>query len=337
MRRAALCNFDRAVWHSARALWTAAFIAALLCGATSRPAAARTANLAYPPSELVQRLAEQPFEILEAKPSRGLKNEVGLKARVRFADGEEMTVKIRPAGRGGSEFNNEPRYELAAYRLQSLFLDSPDYVVPPTALRMLPLATVQRYAPKVRATFGDADDVMVVLQYWLDNVAPKGDIFDPARFASDAEYARRLGNMNILTYAIRHRDSNFGNFLVSTVPDEPTSWSVDNGVAFDAEESDRGAAWADIRLEWLPKAPLERLRSVDESAIERQLASLAEWHLEQGHYVARPPGDSISTYRGVRHKGDVVQVGLTSREMGDIERRITRLLGQVDKGKIQVR
>jgi len=314
-----------------------ALVAAALCLAPVQPAGARSANLAWPPAQLATRLASEPFEIITAKPSRGLKNEVGLKAQVRFADGTEMTVKVRPAARGASEFNNEPRYELAAWLLQQLFLDPPDYVVPPTALRMLPLKTVEQYSPKVRSTFTDADQVLVVLQYWLENVEPKGDILDPARFASDTEYARRLGNMNILTYIIRHKDSNFGNFLISTVPDEPSAWSVDNGVAFAAEESDRGAAWADIRLDWLPRPAIDRLSRIDRAALEHDLASFAEWHLENGSYVAATPGEAMSKYRGVRHKKGVVQMGLTDHEIRDVERRIERLLSDVGKGKIAVR
>ncbi|HSN73046.1 MAG TPA: hypothetical protein VLT59_16140, partial [Steroidobacteraceae bacterium] len=232
---------------------------------------ARNANLAYAMAELESRLGSQPFEILEAKPSRGLKEEVGLKARVRFADGTEMTLKIRPAAPGASEFNNEPRYELAAYRLQPLFLDQDDYVVPPTALRMLPRSVLTTYSPNVRPTFRDADQVLVVLQYWMENVEGQRDILDPARFAAEPEYARRMGNFNLLTYAIKHGDSNFGNVLISTDPAEPRAWAVDNGVAFEAAESDRGNIWSQIRVDWVPDVAVIRLRELDRARLEEKL------------------------------------------------------------------
>jgi hypothetical protein len=256
---------------------------------------------------------------------------------VRFPDGVEMALKVRPAAPGASEFNNEPRYELAAYRLQSLFLDVDDYVVPPTALRMLPRSTLERYAPKVRPTFKGSEDVLVVVQYWMENVAGKGDILEPERFASDAEYARRFGNFNLLTYAIDHGDSNLGNVLISTVPDEPRAWAVDNGVAFNSPESDRGNVWAKIRVAWLPAATMARFRELDRDRLTDALAVLAEWRLVDQRYEPVTPGDNLSKGRGVRTKGDRVQLGLTTLEIRTIERRVESLVKQVDKGKVEVR
>jgi hypothetical protein len=317
-----------------RLLAIAVFAASLLPIGT---AGARSANIAFPLVELEQRLDEQPFEILEAKPSRGLKNEVGLKARVRFPDGVEMALKIRPAAPGASEFNNEPRYELAAYRLQSLFLEPDDYVVPPTALRMLPRSALVAYAPGLRPTFKGSDDVLVVVQYWMENVEGKGDILDKARFATDPEYARRFGEFNLLTYAIKHGDSNLGNVLISTVPGEPRVWAVDNGVAFNSPESDRGNAWSKIRVDWLPAATMARFGELDRDRLTDALAVLGEWRLVDGHYQPVTPGENLSKGRGVRTKDDRVQLGLTSLEIRSIERRVESLVKQVDKGKLEVR
>ena len=309
----------------------------MLTAAPGAELCAQNANVAYATAELDQRLAVEPFEILEAKPSRGLEEEVGLRARVRFADGVEMTLKVRPAGPGASEFNNEPRYELAAYRIQSLFLDPDDYVVPPTALRMMPLATLKPYAPAARPTFRKSDDVLVVLQYWMENVAGKGDILDVARFAADPEYARRFGSFNLLTYAIDHGDSNLGNVLISTVPGEPRAWAVDNGVAFDAPESDRGNVWSEIRVPWLPAAEVGRLRTLDEARLEESLAVLAQWRRIDGRLEAVEPGANLSKYRGVRIEYDIVQLGLKGNEIRSIARRIGALMKQIDKGRIEVR
>lgn len=303
--------------------------------ASGGPAHAQNANIAYPIAQLENRLAHDSFEILDARPSRGLKEEVGLTANLRFADGQEMRVKLRPAGRGGSEFNNEPRYEYAAYQLQALFLDEDDYVVPPTALRMLPRSMLTPYAPRAPATFHKVDDVLVVLQYWLKDVEPRRDILDPARFAADEAYARSMGNLNVLTYIIKHQDSNFGNFLVSIVDQDPHGWSVDNGVAFASEESDRGSHWDDIRLPRLPRAAIDRLRTVSREDIERELAVLAQWEAVNGRFEQRPPGAALSTRLGVRQKDGLVQLGLTGREISATARRIERLLDRVDTGKLQ--
>ena len=40
------------------------------------------------------------------------------------------------------------------------------------------------------------------------------DVYNPARFAADPVYARHIGQLNVLTYLIEHRDSNLGNFLL---------------------------------------------------------------------------------------------------------------------------
>ena len=66
---------------------------------------------------------------------------LGLKA---FADGNcggEIEAKLRPAATKGDIFNNVPRYEIAAYRLQMLYLDPDDYVTQqrPTVLRAVAL------------------------------------------------------------------------------------------------------------------------------------------------------------------------------------------------------
>src|SRR5678809_1016277 len=87
---------------------------------------AEDSNVIRPVADLEQRLTSMPFEILKADKARGIKEDVALKTDVRFQDGVELRIKIRPANYGGSEFNNEPRYEQAAYELQKAFLDESD-------------------------------------------------------------------------------------------------------------------------------------------------------------------------------------------------------------------
>ena len=82
-----------------------------------------------------------------------------------FNDTTAIEVKWAVAPTGGEAFNNQPRYEAAAYELQKLFLDERDYVVPPTALRMVPQSVFTASAGlKGEPTFEDSPAVLVELQ-----------------------------------------------------------------------------------------------------------------------------------------------------------------------------
>ena len=90
-------------------------------------------NFLAPVPVIEQQLTSAPFEIMNIKGARFTKDKTE-RGTIMFADSTTMTVKIKPAGAGADEFNNRPRYELAAYQLQKLFLDPDEYVVPPTVL-----------------------------------------------------------------------------------------------------------------------------------------------------------------------------------------------------------
>ena len=223
------------------------FAAALLLFSA---AAAQDANIKQPIAELEQLLAAEPLVITKAEISRpNAKGDITLKADVSFGGAPPLRVKLRRAEPGADSFNNVPRYDLAAYELQKLFLDPAEYVVPPTALRMVPLADFAKYAPGVERTFPAADQVLAVVQYWLSDIKVIADVYDPERFAADPVYARHIGQLNVLTYLIRHRDSNLGNFLIGKAEVGARVFSIDHGVAFASEDSDRGEVWKDMRVE----------------------------------------------------------------------------------------
>ena len=107
-----------------------------------------------------------------------------------------------------------PRYDLAAYELQKLFLDPADFVVPPTALRMVALeefAQVLAGRQAAPSAVPNRSGGGAVLAARRQGVA---DVYDQERFAADPVYARHIGQLNVLTYLIEHRDSNVGNFLI---------------------------------------------------------------------------------------------------------------------------
>jgi hypothetical protein len=174
----------------------------------------------------------------------------------------------------------------------------------------------------------------VVLQYWLQEVRVIEDVYDAQRFAADAVYARHIGQLNVFTLLIAHGDSNVGNFLISRAESGARVFSIDNGVAFAFNESDRGQLWKFMRVDRLPQDTVERLRRITAAELERRLGVLAQWRLEDGRWVATPPGANLGSGRGVRVKDGVVQLGLTKSEIADVWRRLARLLKDVDAGRI---
>jgi hypothetical protein len=286
-------------------------------------------------------LANDPMKIVSADKSRPkAPGDITSKADVSFGGREPFRVKLRRSEPGAEGFNNVPRYDLAAYAIQQMLMDSNEYVVPPTALRMVP---VEEYKPyyhdpdAVKPTFKGADEVLCVVQYWLQHVRNPPDIYDPVRFDADPVYARHIGQLNVFTYLIEHRDSNQGNFLISDAEQGPRVFSIDHGVAFASLDSDRGTAWLKLRVDRLPKDTVDRVRPlVDRDLLASKLGVLGQWELRDGHYVPVEATENLNARRGVRIKDGVVQMGLTRDEIAAIARQAKSLINQVDFGKIKV-
>jgi hypothetical protein len=318
----------RARWSSLAAVLTALSVLVAL------PLMAQDANFALPVAELERLLHAEPLVITQAEISRPkAAGDITLRADISFGGAPPVRVKLRKAEPGAESFNNVPRYDLAAYELQKLFLEPRDFVVPPTALRMVALDEFVKYSPGVKPTFGVARQALAVVQYWLNDVRTVADVYDPERFAGDAVYARHIGQLNLLTYLIEHRDSNAGNFLIGRQERAARVFSVDNGVAFASEGSDRGELWKDLRVKQLPADAIEKLRAVTPASLTQSLGVLAQWRLEGGLYVPMTPGNNLGPTQGVRRRGDVVQMGLTRREITSIQRLLERLIQQVDSGR----
>jgi hypothetical protein len=312
-------------------------VLAALIVAASWSAAAQDRNITVPVADLERMLGSEPMHIVDAKISRPKLQgavDITLKADVSFSGQPPLRLKVRKAERGAEVFNNVPRYDLAAYELQKLLMDAEEYVVPPTALRMIPIAELRPYASALRATFPGSDDVLCVVQYWLQDVAVPADVLFPARFESDALYARHIGQLNVFTYLINHRDSNLGNFMISAVPEGARVFSIDHGVAFASEPSDRGELWKSMRVKRLPADTVARLRKLTEADLASRLSVLAQWKLENGHYVAVSPGANLSPRFGVRRDEGVVQMGLSNSEIGAVWSRAQKLLRMIDDGDI---
>jgi hypothetical protein len=297
--------------------------------------AAGEPHFARPVTEIERELEVEPLSIVSAAISRPRAvGDITLRVQASFAGRPPYAIKLRRAEPGAEAFNNRPRLDSAAYALQKLFLDPAEYVVPPTALRMIPIEELRAHSPGVRPTFAGSDDVLAVLQYWLQDVSAVADVYDPAWFAADAVYARHIGQLNVLTYLIEHADSNVGNFLIARSGDGARVFAVDNGTAFGFRDADRGELWRQLRVDRLPADTVERLRRLDEAQLRSRLAVLAQWELRDGHYVAVTPGANLGPRRGVRNRGGVLQLGLTSREIARVRMRARRILEEVDRGHI---
>jgi hypothetical protein len=322
-------------------LGTAFAFILMMNAAAVRPAFAQDRNVTLPVPELEHMLQSEPMHIVNAEISRPkAKGDITLKGDVAFGDHDPIRVKLRKAEPGADTFNNVPRYDMAAYELQKLLIDPSEYTVPPTALRMVPIADLRQHTstvtptPVFKPTFKGSDDVLCVVQYWLQDVKVPPDVFDQALYESDAGYARHVGQMNVFTYLIRHGDSNLGNFIMSANPQGARVFSIDNGVAFASEASDRGEAWKSMRVKRVPADTVERLRKLTEADLTTHLGVVGQWELQDGHYVAVPLGENLGPNAGVRRKGTTVQTGLTHSEISGVWDRAQRLQKMFEKGDL---
>jgi len=320
----------------AGASWARFSVSAILVGLlSSGPLAGlptQSVNLLHAPEEVERRLGQEAFEVLRRVGSR-FEGDRTQQATLRFGDGERMLVKWARAPLGGEAYNNRPQYEVAAYRLQKLFLDPEDYVVPPTVARCFPVEWYRNLEPRVVPTFRDARDVLVVLQYWLWNVS-SWDGPDRGRIASDTLYARRVANFNLLTYLIRHNDANEGNYLVSEDSTDRRLFVVDNGLSFGWDRSDRGHHWRELRVDRLPRETVERLRRLDEELLNERLGIVAHFEERNGHLIPVLPGHNLNPGKGMRRDEGVLQMGLAEGEISRVWERIRQVLERVDRGEI---
>ncbi len=311
-----------------------ATFAAALALALPAAGAAQDSNITMPVDSIERLLTSDSFDIVVQQGSR-FEGDRTTRTALAYPDGTMLLSKWAPAPPGGEAFNNVPRFELGAYEIQELFLDESEYVVPPTVARAFPVEWYRALDPDARATFRDIDAVVVVLQYWLFSVSNEG-FWDRDRFRADSVYARHFANFNILTYLIRHGDENVGNYLFSTDPSNPRVFSVDNGIAFSSRESDRGHRWRRLEVDRVPAATVERLRSLTEDELVRQLETLVQFRIRpDGTLERETPRPAVEPDQGIRRSGTTLQLGLTRREIHDVWARVQRILEDVARGDLE--
>lgn len=297
-------------------------------------AVAQDSNIPLDIASIEQMLADDSISFIPPKDIR-FKGDAAKTTIMKRADGFFFRVKIKRAPQGGEGYNNQPRYEIAAYQLQKLFLDPDDYVVPPTAARAIPIDQYEEFEANLFPTFRKTRVVFCTVQYWLSKVSAD-NVFDAARLQHDSGYAYHVANLNILTYLIRHSDSNKGNLLISTDPDNPRVFAVDNGMAFANITSERGYDWREMRIERLPEKTISRLRSITREHLQETLGVVAQFSGTGDQFVATSSGANLDANRGVRFQNGIVQFGLTAKEIDQLWNRMRALLQQIDDGQMQL-
>ncbi len=292
---------------------------------------AQDSNIKYPVEIIEQMLLYDPVEIVFPKDIR-FEGDKAKTAILKRDDGFSFRIKFKKAPIGGQALNNQPRYEIAAYKLQKLFLKPNNFVVPPTAGRGFPLDVYKKLDPNVIPTFKGTSSVFCVIQYWLHNVKATG-IFDEKLFDSDTLYAKHLANFNILTYLIKHNDSNIGNILISSDPTNPRIFAVDNGIAFGEVESPRGYEWRNIRINRLPRESIDALRQYQYRDLVEELGVVAQYRFVNDQLIPMVPKENFNDHKGVRTLDDMFQLGLTASEIKEVYERLKKLLQKVDSGE----
>ena len=299
--------------------------------------AAMPRNWPMPPSEFDYRLAFEDFEIREVK-SAGAGVTGASRFTVAFPDGEVLKIKWKRFPEKTLDgWNNSPRKELATYRIQRWLFDEPDYVVPTPVPRCIPLAVYAPVDAEAKPSVAGTSCVLGLAAVWMNDVTKADDLDDDDRFEADPQFARHLADFNLLTYLIDHRDGRDGNFLISTDPSDPRVFAVDNGIAFQGFPWNFFVRnWNHIRVPWLRREPIERLRALPPEEIER-LGTLFDMEVDAaGILRLKQPTAPLDPDKGARIADGRVQLGLTATEIATLKTRITDLLADVDAGKISV-
>jgi hypothetical protein len=256
-----------------------------------------------------------------------------------------IKAKWKEAGDHGTALNNEPRKEIAAYRLQRLFLTEDEYVVPPTATRCFP---IEFYRIQVREggkpAFEGTECVFGALSYWVEHIEElKGegkDRFDRERFDRDPAYRDTVANLNILTFLIDHRDTRRGNFVLSKDQSPPRALAIDNGLAFSGLQNPRTIVlkeWQEIIVPALPRSKIDKLRTITRAELDGLLLVVAQFKLNGKQLEAGEPTASLPNVDDpVRDKDGMFQLGLKRSEIDGVEARLKELVRLADEGKVKL-
>jgi hypothetical protein len=251
-------------------------------------------------------------------------------------DKYQVKVKLVPEDLDG--WNNSPRKEIATYKLQWVFLEPEDYVVPTSNLYCVPTKQWEKHAEPQAPTIPGTDCILVNLSFWLDDVTVPEPVYDRERFLDDPNYAYHLANLNILTYLADHHDQRSGNILASVHEKDRHVYAIDNGITFGPPVYNwfvpSSFQWSRMLVPALPKQKVERLRALKRSDLD-YLATVTQMKPDaSGRLQLVRPEPPWNPKRGGRRRGSEVQFGLTEGEIDDLWVRIEKLVEAVDEGRL---
>jgi len=290
------------------------------------------------PLEAEQLMAHAKFEVLSVE-SAGSGTTRPEKVEIRFPEtGDHFSVKGKLVPSGLDGFNNSPRKELAAWKLQALFLDPVDFTVPATAMRCTPLPKWNERHDNDVTNVAGTDCMLWEASLWLENVTVPDRLYEEERFLNDLAYAYHLANFNIFAYLINLRDNRKGNVLISKNESNRRVFAIDNGVAFETIWYNwfypPHYAWRQIRVPALPRQSIDRLRKLKRADLDFLLV-VSQLELdEHGIMKNTDPGPVINPDVGADRDGGTIQFGLTRSEIDAIWSRVEALIGKVDTGEI---
>jgi hypothetical protein len=295
-------------------------------------------NWPVPPSDLENRFWDQDFKINEVKGA-GAGVTGASRLKIEYPDGKVFKVKWKAVPPGKADgWNNSPRKEIAVYVTQRFVVDQNDFMIPTVAPHCLTLEEYKAIDPRTKPSIKGSNCVLGLIAIWMEDLEAPWPFFEEDLFKKDPKYARFLSDMNVVLYLVDHRDGRQGNLLRSTDLSDPRVYAVDNGIAFDTFPWNMLVPnWNQIRVPWLAKETVERLRKIDDDELEAALGVVAEMEIDaNGEYHLVTPTSNLDPKKGVRRTSKRIQFGLTVDEIDDLEERLELLLKNVDSGKIKV-
>jgi hypothetical protein len=304
-------------------------------------AAARPDDACMAPTLIPAELESAAFEVLDAHvTAHGHSLPQRLRIRVPRHDQSAVVyhVKWKHAPPSGDESNNSPRRELAAFALQELLFDPDHYVVPPTAMRCLPLDD-----PRVRVhgatAFAGTRCALGMLAFWVPNVRELTEA-EIVAAGQDRRLGAAVGDLNVFTYVAEHRDGIGQNFLFGQQGARPRAFAVDNGMSFGAWRYHPmrllSSGWCDLKVRTLRADLVRRLRELRRDQLDR-LAVVAQLALDERGILQnteRAPVFAGQQDLGVRRSQGALQLGLTTTEIDDVHARLRELVERAASGDV---
>jgi hypothetical protein len=283
-------------------------------------------------------IQHEKFEVLSLEPA-GAGTTRPEKGELLFpATGDRFSVKGKLAPRSLDGINNSPRKELAAWKIQALFLDPVDFTVPSTAMRCAPVAEWNELHDNDVATVPGTTCMLWEAAIWMENVTVPDKLYEEERFLNDVAYAYHIANFNIFAYLINLRDNRKGNVLTSKDETNRRVFAIDNGVAFGTIWFNwfypPHYEWRQIHVPALPRISIDRLRKLQREDLDFLMVVSQLEADSEGILQNVDPGPPIDPDDGATSDGKTVQFGLTRDEVDAIWERVEALIEKVDEGEI---